>query len=264
MTVTLNSLSDPILLNIRSFLLGDIVAHVALENTCTTLRKLYANEDDTFWQLECFSAGFGRPRRRGDPNEQPTWRAVTHALANHSLKCEIRSCRDAHLYFAENYRVSSRTSIQTPIPSRQGVTFHPLYYYLHCNELSPRESSTFVPVPDAISILLTHLPTFPECRTSQYGPLCSHPNASCVFATWPPRETLNFYDGNGHTFLSIHNPDGCTILDINRALADLIPREPGTPPIDAAMAHYHDLVQASGLSFIQFAEHGQPTKRFSR
>lgn len=98
MSVTLDSLSDSILLKIRFFLLGDINSHVALARTCRRLRDLY-KDDDEFWQIVCFSAGFGRPLRRGNPGEQLTWREVAHTLSGHSLKCEIRSCRDAHLYF---------------------------------------------------------------------------------------------------------------------------------------------------------------------
>lgn len=111
--------------------------------------------------------------------------------------------------------------VRGPISPYEDVTFHSLYYYLHCNQLSPGETTAFVPVPDTISILLTHLPTFPESKTSQYGPLCSHPNASCAFVTCPAVETVSFQDADGFTFLTVSNPDGCTILDVNRALADL-------------------------------------------
>ncbi|CAL1710306.1 unnamed protein product [Somion occarium] len=254
-----NLLSDSILLHIRTFILGDISTHVSLSQTCRRFRKLYEN-DESFWQLVCFSAGFGRPRRRGNPDEHLTWRQVAHVLSSHHRTCEIRSCRDAHLYFAKRYRTSSRRSIKTPVSAQQGVVFHSLYFYLHCNQLSPGEAFAYIPVPDAISILLTHLPTFPECRNSQYGPLCSHPNASCTFATFPAVDTISFQDADGRTFLNVSNSDGCTILDVNRALAELIPRDQA--PVEVALAHYRDLVQTSGLSLAQFADMVSEQKGF--
>lgn len=96
---------------------------------------------------------------------------------------------------------------------------HPLYFYLHFAE-GPA-GSPHVPSPDTLAILLTHLPTFPESKSSQYGPLCVHPNASCAFATFPPMQSISFEDSNGDPFLTVQNPDGCTILDVNRALGDL-------------------------------------------
>lgn len=34
-------------------------------------------------------------------------------------------------------------------------------------------------------------------------------------------ESISFQDADGRTFLTVQNPDGCTMLDVNRALADL-------------------------------------------
>ena len=76
-------------------------------------------------------------------------------------------------------------------------------------------------MPDAVSILLTHMPTFPECRYAQYGPLCAHANAACAFATCPPVDRLEFENADGAVFLVVANPHGCTLLDVNRALAQL-------------------------------------------
>ena len=72
-----------------------------------------------------------------------------------------------------------------------------------------------------MSILLTQLPTFPESKYAQYGPLCSHVNASCAFATFPPVTRLEFENGEGEVFMVVENPEGCTLLDVNRALAQL-------------------------------------------
>ncbi|KAI0752469.1 hypothetical protein C8Q80DRAFT_455726 [Daedaleopsis nitida] len=106
-------------------------------------------------------------------------------------------------------------------------------------------------IPDAVSILLTHLPTFPESRYAQYGPLCTHPNASSAFATFPPVDRLEFENGDGEVFMVVENPDGCTILDVNRALALLIPFD--DYHLGVALEHYQDLAMTSGLSLPQFA-----------
>ncbi|KIP01328.1 hypothetical protein PHLGIDRAFT_32560 [Phlebiopsis gigantea 11061_1 CR5-6] len=145
----------------------------------------------------------------------------------------------------------SRTSIRAPPPPSRGIAMHPLYYYLHFAE-SPA-GSPHMPSPDTLAILLTHLPTFPESKSLQYGPLCVHPNASCAFATFPPMQSISFEDANGDPFLTVRNPDGCTILDVNRALGDLVPR--GIEQLDLALAHYRELLFTSGLSSAQFAEH---------
>ena len=142
----------------------------------------------------------------------------------------------------EQYTKLPYTRVRTVHPY-QHIEFHPLYFYLHFSQ-SPQPSSssrrrsisahlpTPTPspspspppppsIPDAVSILLTHLPTFPECRYAQYGPLCTHPNASCAFATFPPVDRLEFENGDGEVFMVVENREGCTILDVNRALAQL-------------------------------------------
>ena len=148
-------------------------------------------------------------------------------------------------FAAEQYTQLPYSKIRTVHPYYP-IEFHPLYFYLHfsqspsstSNQSRRRSISAHLPtpspspspspspppppsIPDAVSILLTHLPTFPECRYAQYGPLCTHPNASCAFATFPPVERLEFENGEGEVFMVVENPGGCTILDINRALAQL-------------------------------------------
>lgn len=91
----------------------------------------------------------------------------------------------------------------------------------HTPTPSPSPSPTPPAIHDSISILLTQLPTFPESRYAQYGPLCAHPNASCAFATFPPVDRLEFENGQGDIFMVVENPEGCTVLDVNRALAEL-------------------------------------------
>ena len=148
-------------------------------------------------------------------------------------------------FAAEQYTQLPYLKIRTVHPYYP-IEFHPLYFYLHfsqspsstSNQSRRRSISAHLPtpspspspspspppppsIPDAVSILLTHLPTFPECRYAQYGPLCTHPNASCAFATFPPVERLEFENGEGEVFMVVENPGGCTSLDINRALAQL-------------------------------------------
>lgn len=111
--------------------------------------------------------------------------------------------------------------------SRSHYAIHRLYWYLHFTH-SPGTSEAGSPIleepytlPDVDQILTTALPTFPEAKRSQYGPLCIHPNASCAFASFPPSTFLNFHDSFGRVFLAVENPDGVTILDVNRALTGL-------------------------------------------
>lgn len=107
------------------------------------------------------------------------------------------------------------------------MPFHHLYYYLHFNavpstpDLVPPNPAALPQYPDPLSILITHLPTFPESRQSQYGPLCLHPNACCAFTTYPPTRSITLYDAQGRAYLTVENPNGCTVLDVNRGLADM-------------------------------------------
>jgi hypothetical protein len=141
----------------------------------------------------------------------------TPALVSHTRVRDGRNQTNA--LPAKQYRSMSRNSIDDPLFSARQIVMHPLYFYLHFAEGPP--GSPYLPLPDTMAILFTHLPTFPESKSSQYGPLCIHPNASCAFATFPPMQSINFQDANGQPFLTVQNPDGCTILDVNRALGDL-------------------------------------------
>ncbi|KAL7284882.1 hypothetical protein ACG7TL_002196 [Trametes sanguinea] len=156
-----------------------------------------------------------------------------------------------------------------PLHPNHPLEFHPLYFYLHFAQGHPASQSrhyiqphTPTPspspsppppaIPDSLSILLTHLPTFPESRYAQYGPLCTHPNASCAFATFPPVDRLEFENGEGDIFMIVENPEGCTVLDVNRALAELIPFD--DQHLEFALSHYQELAFTSGLSLAQFAD----------
>ncbi|KAI0797333.1 hypothetical protein BC629DRAFT_1592375 [Irpex lacteus] len=251
-----SALPDVVLDRIRVSVAGNIASHIALSQTCRRWRDLY--REDSCWQFACFKAGFGRPRPRrvvtadGDFGAGPKWRDLAYLLVAHPDRCEIKSCKDANGYFARHYARSVRTSIRDPLSTRLAIEMHPLYFYLHFAQHPTGPSTAHTPIPDTLSILLTHLPTFPESKSSQYGPLCSHPNASCAFATFPPMESLSFEDGNGDVFLSVQNPDGCTILDVNRALIELIPQD--MTQLQIAMDHYRELIFTSGMSSTQFVE----------
>ncbi|EKM57270.1 uncharacterized protein PHACADRAFT_254952 [Phanerochaete carnosa HHB-10118-sp] len=246
-----NTISNEILVHIHDKLGGDLLAHISFSQTSRRLRRLY--EDGTLWQTACFKAGFGRPKRRvvmGEAMQELSWRELAYILVRHASDCEIKTCKAANACFTSRYRSMSRSSIREPLTFPPDVELHPLYFYLHFSETAP--DAPHMPSPDTLAILLTHLPTFPECKTSQYGPLCVHPNASCAFATFPPMQTIGFRDANGDPFLTVHNPDGCTLLDVNRALCDLIPRD--FEQMEAALAHYHELLFTSGKTLMQFAE----------
>lgn len=93
------------------------------------------------------------------------------------------------------------------------LAFHPLFYYLHFTagaELDPA------------AVLHTTLPTHPDCRRKVYAPLCGHASASCAFVTSPPVRSITLLRPDSEsTIASVRNPDGCTVLDVNRLLGDL-------------------------------------------
>ena len=105
--LSLDSLSDAVILNIRDALGGDLAAHIALSQTCRRLRDVYRDNDpDAFWQFACYRAGFGRPRRRqatgdGGGAGGPSWKDIALTLVNHALHCEIRTCRAANAFFGK-------------------------------------------------------------------------------------------------------------------------------------------------------------------
>ncbi|KAI9070292.1 hypothetical protein FKP32DRAFT_1670478 [Trametes sanguinea] len=173
-----------------------------------------------------------------------------------------------HRVSAEHYSRWPYIRLRSLHPNHP-LEFHPLYFYLHFAQTHPTNQArqyiqTHTPtpspspsppppaIPDSLSILLTHLPTFPESRFAQYGPLCTHPNASCAFATFPPVDRLEFENGEGDIFMIVENPEGCTVLDVNRALAELIPFD--DQHLEFALSHYQELAFTSGLSLPQFAD----------
>ncbi|OSC96900.1 hypothetical protein PYCCODRAFT_1399616, partial [Trametes coccinea BRFM310] len=216
--LSLAACPDAILLRLWRHVLGDLHTHIALAQTCRRLRDLY-HGDDSLWQAACFAAGYGRPlRRTASPNPSDalsyiTYKQMARLLVNHAAVCEIRSCSKANACFAEHYSRWPYIRLR-PLHPNHPLEFHPLYFYLHFAQGHPASQSrhyiqphTPTPspspsppppaIPDSLSILLTHLPTFPESRYAQYGPLCTHPNASCAFATFPPVDRLEFENGEG-------------------------------------------------------------------
>ncbi|KAI8989235.1 hypothetical protein BD414DRAFT_415396 [Trametes punicea] len=285
---SLSACSDAILLNLWRHVLGDLHTHIALAQTCKRFRELY-NRDDALWQAACFSAGFGRPLRRGRSLDAVStvprfsYRKLATLLVTHAAICEIRSCAKANACFAHHYSRWPFTRVR-PLRRRHRLEFHPLYFYLHFSQThstslsrqhpihphtptpSPSPSPPPPSLPDSISILLSHLPTFQESRYAQYGPLCTHPNASCAFVTFPPVDKLEFENGEGEVFMVVENPEGCTVLDVNRALAELqvVPHSPfavithripfDDQHLEFALSHYQELAFTSGLSLAQFVE----------
>jgi hypothetical protein len=98
-------------------------------------------------------------------------------------------------------------------PRPTTLAFHPLFYYLHFSagaELDPA------------NVLHTLLPTHPDCRRKAYAPLCGHASASCAYVTSPPVRSITLLRPDSESVIaSVRNPDGCTVLDVNRLLGDL-------------------------------------------
>jgi hypothetical protein len=93
------------------------------------------------------------------------------------------------------------------------LAFHPLFYYLHFSA-----GVEF----DPTAVLHTLLPTHPDCRRKLYAPLCGHASAACAFATSPPVHAITLRHPDSECIIaSARNPDGCTMLDVNRLLGDL-------------------------------------------
>ncbi|KAI0819358.1 hypothetical protein BC628DRAFT_1035560 [Trametes gibbosa] len=267
--LSLPSCPDAVLLNVWHHLLGDLPTLIALAQTCRRLRALSEGDDD-IWQSACFVAGFGWPiRRECPPARDMSYRRLARLIVKHTSICEIRSCTKANACFVEHYHLWPYAQIRTVHPDHP-LDFHPLYFYLHFSQSYGATGQTrqqlqpFTPTPspspspppsavqDSVSILLTQLPTFPESRYAQYGPLCLHPNASCAFATFPPVDRLEFENGEGDIFVIVENPGGCTVLDVNRALAELIPFD--HRHFEFALGHYQELAFSSGLSLLQLAD----------
>jgi hypothetical protein len=94
--------------------------------------------------------------------------------------------------------------------------FHPLYYYLHFTA-----GAEF----DPTAVLHTLLPTHPDCRRRLYAPLCTHASAACAFVTSPPVRSITLLRPDSESVIaSVRNPDGCTVLDVNRLFGDMYVR----------------------------------------
>ncbi|KAI0318203.1 hypothetical protein OF83DRAFT_1057232 [Amylostereum chailletii] len=238
-----------------------LVSHIALSTTCRRLQALYAFEapstEDAFWKSACVIAGFGRPLRRDHHRPAPSatdlaqgnvlgWKAIARLAVAHHRLCEIRSCKDANIWFGQFlFRLHPQRRASSP-----KLDFHPLFYYLH---FSPSSLSL-----DPTSILFTQLPTHPDCRYKLYAPLSAHASASCTFATSPPVRTISFvrHDAEDDDVVaSVHNPDGCTILDVNRLFADMQVLPRSESEMRTVVTHYQSLSQDyQSTSLPSFAE----------
>ncbi|KAI9438033.1 hypothetical protein H4582DRAFT_1952243 [Lactarius indigo] len=259
MPTSLLSLPVDVLLSIRDVIssapfnsvdpgLG-LLAHLSLSQTCRRLRGIYLlstpESEDLFWKRACIMAGYGRPMRREYPQSLPgftppdtpppevlSWKQIALLVTAHKRVCEIRSCRNASCWPDDESHHQSPSSL----------AFHPLFYYLHFSagaELDPA------------AVLHTLLPTHPDCRRKVYAPLCGHASAACSFVTSPPVQSITLLRPNSDCAIaSVRNPDGCTLLDVNRLLGDLLPRSLAN--MRTVLSHYQTLLddyRAPGGSF---------------
>ncbi|KAA1475346.1 hypothetical protein DENSPDRAFT_873962 [Dentipellis sp. KUC8613] len=217
-----------------------LAAHLALAQTARALAALYAfpspAAEHRFWRAACARAGLGRPLVRARDAPVPSWKDIARRVVAHRRVCEIRSCRDACVWSTELPHAHAPTSPTSAPPPTQDL--HPLYFYLHFS--APART------PDRGAVLSTLLPTYPDCTRHLYAPLAAHAPAACALATRPPVRALAFVRppvrGEGPRAVvvaSVRNPDGCTLLDVNRVLADILPR--GRAEASVAAAHYRTL-----------------------
>ncbi|KAN0114326.1 hypothetical protein V8E52_006822 [Russula decolorans] len=214
-----------------------LLAHLSLSQTSRRLRDIYTfstrESDNMFWKRACAMAGYGRPMRREYPQALPgstihdtptpevfTWKQIALIVTAHTRVCEIRSCRNASCWPDD----------VDPRPTT--LAFHPLFYYLHFSagaELDP------------VNVLHTLLPTHPDCRRKVYAPLCGHASASCAYVTSPPVRSITLLRPDSESVIaSVRNPDGCTVLDVNRLLGDLLPRSLAN--MRTVLSHYQTLL----------------------
>lgn len=214
-----------------------LLAHLSLSQTCRRLRDIYTfssrESDDLFWKRACAMAGYGRPMRREYSQALPgftthdtptpevfTWKQIALIVTAHTRVCEIRSCRNASCWPDD----------VDPRPTT--LAFHPLFYYLHFSAGAELDPS---------NVLHTLLPTHPDCRRKVYAPLCSHASASCAYVTSPPVRSITLLrPGSESVIASVRNPDGCTVLDVNRLLGDLLPRSLAN--MRTVLSHYQTLL----------------------
>lgn len=225
-----------------------LFAHLALSQTCRRLRGIYMlstpESENMFWKRACVMAGYGRPMRREYPQALPgfnppditppdvlTWKQIALLVTAHKRVCEIRSCRNASCWPDDDSHHQSGT-----------LAFHPLFYYLHFSAGAELDPS---------AVLHSLLPTHPDCRRKLYAPLCGHASAACAFATSPPVSSITLMRPDSDCAIaSVRNPDGCTLLDVNRLLGDLLPRSLAN--MRTVLSHYQTLLddyRAPGGSF---------------
>jgi len=226
-----------------------LLAHLSLSQTCRRLRGIYTlstpESEDLFWKRACVMAGYGRPMRREYPQALPgftppdtpptevlSWKQIALLVTAHKRVCEIRSCKNASCWPDDD---DSHHQSGT-------LAFHPLFYYLH---FSPGAEL------DPTAVLHSLLPTHPDCRRKLYAPLCGHASAACAFATSPPVRSITLLRPDSDCAIaSVRNPDGCTLLDVNRLLGDLLPRSLAN--MRTVLSHYQTLLddyRAPGGSF---------------
>ncbi|KII91575.1 hypothetical protein PLICRDRAFT_38355 [Plicaturopsis crispa FD-325 SS-3] len=280
-TTRLQSIPPRALYAIRYAVYDDLSAHIALSQTCQSLHAIYqphpalqgdpktsAESIERFWQAACLLAGYGRPKCNRPENEEMKWKATAFRIVAHRRKCKILECVLADTWFVGTRTITlpaasalaeafwhPATQPRPYVHHHEGahtrISMHPLHAALH---LDPHVGAH----ADPFRILSTHLPAV-KIGNGQYAlqeELCAHAPASCVFATYPPVRHITLHipvDAKSHTnapkdtdfaHVDVSNIDGCTILDVNRALASFVLAEPRLQPLLAqtALHHYLSLV----------------------
>ncbi|KAH9046603.1 hypothetical protein EDB84DRAFT_1465571 [Lactarius hengduanensis] len=241
MPTSLLSLPVDVLLSIRDVISSSpftsadpglgLLAHLSLSQTCRRLRGIYMLSTP---EVRGFVLEARLPMRREYPQSLPgftlpdtpppevlSWKQIALLVTAHKRVCEIRSCRNASCWPDDESHHQSAS-----------LAFHPLFYYLHFSagaELDPAA----------------------DCRRKVYAPLCGHASAACAFATSPPVQSITLLRPDSDCAIaSVRNPNGCTLLDVNRLLGDLLPRSLAN--MRTVLSHYQTLLddyRAPGGSF---------------
>jgi hypothetical protein len=148
------------------------------------------------------------------PSLPPKRQSITEGHATPSLRQQYKHYPHPIHPFWGIYKFMPFFAFADDVDPRPAtLAFHPLFYYLHFSagaELDPA------------AVLHTTLPTHPDCRRKVYAPLCGHASASCAFVTSPPVRSITLLRPDSESMIaSVRNPDGCTVLDVNRLLGDL-------------------------------------------
>ncbi|KZO99212.1 hypothetical protein CALVIDRAFT_405548 [Calocera viscosa TUFC12733] len=275
--MSLLSLPDELLLLIRSHLPLTLLAHLVLSHTC---RRFLHLSTESSWRALLFRLRFGRPlcnttgRRLG-------WRELVLVLIRHGKGCQRAGCKGTSgLSFLDPFRFHPLHFTVHGHPqsmSHDGPHAHTHTAPPAASTGTPGSGTADLPIPESAQahapaysltlprVLQAHLP-FPSYpgrtpsslhtlalhgATQRYAPLCHHPNASCVLATWPAAKELRlpFRILGERLEVTVRNEEGVTLLDLSRALVDALLAEPDDEVYNTVMETYgaRDDVVSFGL-----------------